>query len=475
MHRSLQSSYPLWVAVFFITAVFLLGGGARADIQSLVILRPLAVLCMGFALWGITKEQVAAVRTPLILGALVPLIMVVQLIPLPPAIWTNLPGRELYAQTSLLVGIEQPWRPISLVPSRTWNSLFAWIVPITVLLLVARLNREQRFALLPALIGLGLMSGVLGLAQVIGAPDGPLYLYEITNNASAVGLFANRNHQAALLACLFPMLAVYASIDHSSTERVQLKSILCGSIALFVLPLLLVTGSRGGLILGVIGLLAGGLLYRRPRTRPIKGKSRRHFDLRYIVVGVVIALMAGVTVVLSRAQALERLLLKDETEELRLQLLEPIGQMIKTYFPIGTGFGTFPDVYKAHEPFDLLTVAYVNHAHNDLLEFILEGGIAAAVVMLVGCALWALGIARLRTGYGEQGRTSLFGRLGAALILIMGIASIVDYPLRVPSMSVVFVLATMWMAFGVKSPIARRDEFEASSDPALKPSTGMEF
>src|SRR3546814_18783044 len=74
------------------------------------------------------------------------------------------------------------------------------------------------------------MSGGLGLAQVIGPRDGPLYLYEITNNGSAVGLFANRNHQAALLACLFPMLAVYASIDHPSAERMRLKFALCASV-----------------------------------------------------------------------------------------------------------------------------------------------------------------------------------------------------------------------------------------------------
>src|SRR3546814_4835809 len=116
---------------------------------------------------------------------MVPLIMILQLVPLPPAIWTELPGRELYASAAPLAGIEQPWRPISLVPFRTWNSLFAWLIPITTILLIARLGREQRLALLPVLIGLGLMSGVLGIAPAIGPRDGTPYLYELPKNGSA--------------------------------------------------------------------------------------------------------------------------------------------------------------------------------------------------------------------------------------------------------------------------------------------------
>ena len=464
MPRSIQNSYPLGVAVFFLAAVFLMGGGARADIQSLVILRPLVVICLGVALWGVTKEQLAAMRVPLLLGAMLPLLMILQLIPLPPAVWTILPGRDLFAQAAVLTGIEQPWRPISLVPYRTWNSLFACLVPLTALLLIARLSREQRFTLLPVLIGLGLVSGLLGLAQAVGSPEARLYFYEITNNGSAVGLFANRNHQAALLACLFPMLAVYASIDEQSPERWRLKALLWAGAALFILPLLLVTGSRAGLVLGLIALLAAALLYRRPRHYVPRRRWRHRFNVRYAVGAGAILLLGGITAVFSRAKAIERLLMKDETEELRIQLLEPIWKMIQTYFPFGIGFGAFPDIFKVHEPFHLLATAYVNHAHNDLLEFVLEGGLPAAIILFVGVMVWVVGVARLRAAEGDIGRSVLFGRLGAAIIIILAAASIVDYPLRVPSISVVFVIAMIWMAFGARSSISHQARGEAARD-----------
>src|SRR3546814_782372 len=154
--------------------------------------------------------------------------------------------------------------------------------------------------------------------------------------------------------------------------------------------------------------------------------------------------------------------MKDETEELRLQLLQPIWEIIGTYFPFGAGLGTFPDVYKVHEPFELLSVAYVNHAHNDLLEFVLEGGLAAVVVLLIGIVAWVIGVTRLRSGEAEVGRSILLGRLGAAIILILGIASIVDYPLRVPSLSAVFIIAMIWMAFAARPSISREVRDDAA-------------
>lgn len=454
---SVKTSYPMWLAVFFLAAVFLMGGGARSDIQSLVILRPLAAICMGVALWGLSRDAAASVRVPLLLALIIPLIMVFQLIPLPPAIWTSLPGRDFYAEAAPLAGIEQPWRPISLVPYRTWNSLLAWLVPITMVLLAARLGREQRYNLLPALIAMGLFSGIVGLAQIVGSANGPLYLYRITNNGSAVGLFANRNHQAALLACLFPMLAVYASIKSRSLERARMKSALCACIALFIVPLILVTGSRAGLALGLVGLLSAALLYRSPYPRQRKGLSRFHrFKLRYVIGALAVVCLGAATALLSRARVFDRLLTEDETEDLRLQVLDPIWQMIQTYFPFGIGFGAFPDVYKVHEPFELLATTYVNHAHNDLLEFILEGGLLAVAALFIGVAAWLFRVWRLHSAEREDGRAILFARLGSAVTLLLALASLVDYPLRVPSLSAVFAIAVIWMAFGAGSSNTRR-------------------
>ncbi|MEI9928771.1 MAG: hypothetical protein WDN44_15190 [Sphingomonas sp.] len=61
-----------------------------------------------------------------------------------------------------------PWRPISLTPDRTWNSLIALLTPLCVLVAYAGLRDDQRKAILPVLIGLAFLSALLGIAQISG-------------------------------------------------------------------------------------------------------------------------------------------------------------------------------------------------------------------------------------------------------------------------------------------------------------------
>ena len=49
----------------------------------------------------------------------------------------------------------------------------------------------------------------------------------------------------------------------------------------------------------------------------------------------------------------------------------------KAYMPFGSGVGTFVSVYPGFEPaHDAISNVYANHAHNDLLEVWLEGGVS---------------------------------------------------------------------------------------------------
>ena len=45
----------------------------------------------------------------------------------------------------------------------------------------------------------------------------------------------------------------------------------------------------------------------------------------------------------------------------------------------------------------------------------------------------------------QQSRTIAFGRLGAVMILLLLLASLVDYPLRVPIISMLFAIACGWL------------------------------
>lgn len=450
--KGARAGLPFWLTATYFVLVMFMGGGARSDVQSLVILRPISAIMLGYALWGLTWDQVRPYRLLVFFLVVVALFVGAHLIPLPPQIWMQLSGRDVIAAVDQAARIDMAWRPISLAPSQTWNALYALVVPFAMLALMLRLTRDERFSLIPLLILIGLFSGFMGLLQVIGARDGPLYFYSITNYGSAVGLFANRNHQAVMLACLFPVLAVYASTGLNTVEQFRLRGALAGGAALFLVPLLLVTGSRIGLVVGLVGLLLSALLYRQPQfARSAKRKIRR-FNLGYLVAGALVFGIAVLTFLMSRAEAFDRLLTGDGAEDLRFAVWPVILEMSEKYFPIGSGIGTFVEAYQIDEPLLLLDQEYLNHAHNDWLEILLTGGAVAALLAGVATVAWIRSAYLLLASSGGHRRDVVLGKLGASIILMLALASFGDYPLRAPSLTAMFVIAAVWMTGGRLSP-----------------------
>ncbi len=451
MARAAQSWKTIalfWVLVSFIAVTFLLGGGSRADIQSLVILRPLAVIVCGVGLWSLSWDHVRTHRFLFAMAGGIYLFVALHLIPMPPALWGLLPGREIVAEIDRVAELGVVWRPISMVPAATWNALFALFVPLAVLILGVQLSRDQLFQLLPVILALGLLSGFWGLLQAIGPADGPLYLYRITNHGAAVGLFSNRNHQAILLACLFPMLAVFASAGVQSGDGAKFKGGIALAAGAVLVPLLLVTGSRAGLAAGVLGLLSVLVLYRKPIITVAKKRKTATFDARVLIGAAAVFGLGAMTVLMARAEAFLRLAAPDQTEELRFQIWGPITDMAWKYFPIGSGVGSFVEVYQIDEPNGMLGLSYVNHAHNDWLELFMTAGLPGLVILGIAIVAYVRAAMSLVQAKRETSRGILFAKLGAVIVTILALGSIADYPLRVPSLSAVLMIAILWMAEG---------------------------
>jgi hypothetical protein len=439
------AAVPFWALVAFLILAFFTGGASRGDAQSLIILRPAAVIVCGIGLWSLSWEHVKAYRFLFGMAAAIFALVLSHLIPLPPSVWGALPGRGIITEIDKVAELGAVWRPISMVPSATWNALYSLFVPLAVLILGAQLSREDRFKLLPWVLGLGLFSGLWGISQVIGDPQGPLYLYRVTNNGAAVGLFANRNHQAILLASLFPMLAVYASTSVRSEEQAGVRLWLAIGAGFVLVPLLLVTGSRAGLILGVVGLLSTLLVYKRPSDLTPKKRKGGKLDLRYAAAGFGVLCLGALTIIMSRAEAFQRLFATDEADP-RFQLWPYLPPIAWKYFPLGSGIGSFVEVYQIDEPYELLSPEYFNHAHNDWLEVYMTVGLPGLI--LLGITIYAVfqtSWILFRTPI-EAGRDVRFARLGAIVILILALGSIGDYPLRTPTLAAVFAVAVLWLA-----------------------------
>lgn len=438
----------VWALGLLLASACALGGSARADVASLMLLRPLGIVLLGFGLARLTRDDLGAYRFPFLMAALMVAWLALQLAPLPPALWQALPGRELVAEIDRAAGLKDVWRPISLAPDATMNAFFALLAPIGVLVLGSKLDAHAHYAVLVLILLIGACSALLGLLQTLSDPYGALYPYRITNNGSAVGLFANRNHQALLLALLLPMLALAARL----TSRPSLKfiAILTG---LILLPLILVTGSRSGVVCALIALAAipfilmgaqpAGEATRRPSSG---GKSDLRRSHRLALIIIAAGALVALTVWQGRDAAWDRLLATTPVEELRVAIVPVLIPIIGAYSPFGSGTGSFVSVYQIHEPDQLLASFYVNHAHNDWLEVVMTDGLPGAVFLLVAAlAFLAAAYRAFRPGQAFTAQTG-FARLGLVIVMLSAVASLTDYPLRTPALACLFALAVLWVA-----------------------------
>lgn len=436
--------------VLLILICFLGGGGARGDILSLLYLRPAAVaLAIGFILLG--RGDYAAVRMPLaVLGSLAA-VMAIQLVPLPPALWTTLPGHGQFAEAAAIAVRPQPFRPISISPELTWNSLCALIIPAATLLGYAAVDDATRWRIVPILLGIALVSAAVGIGQVAQGPSSPLYLYRVTNDTMAVGLFANRNHAATLLVLCFPLLGAFWLGNRAQARKPLPLAISAAGVAAFLIITIAIIGSRAGFIFMLISIAATLLFLLFVRSRNPRQSPGRDDRRLWIVGGIAAAVVLIGAIVLTGGQgsnAIARLARTHAGGELRIDALPSLLELARAYVPWGSGFGTFDPAYRIVEPAAHIDQYYLNHAHNDVLEVLITGGVLGVIVTLAGCGAVIMWTVRLAQAGRSGSRFGLLGWAGLAIILILLSWSVVDYPLRVPSLAALLALAVAWLGSG---------------------------
>lgn len=444
----------LWVPLAFLTIVFLLGGGSRSDIASLPVLRGVAVLFAFWAALQLRRDDWRRIRVPLTLMLLLILWMVLQLVPLPPGIWHGLPGRDVFATIDRLTGQGELWRPLSFTPSQTLNALLAMTVPIAALLLAAQIRSEDYPRLIEAFILIACVSALLGLIQILSGPASPAYLYRITNQDSMVGLFSNRNHHAIFLACIIPLVAMMLRDEFMRKRKRTLVRVGLALSGCLLTILTILIGSRGGLVAGVASfVIAYAMVAGAVRMPDVSGKSSRlsavpsryaHW-LLYAPPALLALSVGAASLFSSRTTALTRFMDQSAGDDLRVSAWPTVQSMIETYWVAGSGFGSFAGAYRMFEPDSLLRDAYFNHAHNDWAEAILTGGLPFALIV-VAAILWfarasaARGARNLVKGYRGDFRLPIL-----TVTVLLAATSLIDYPLRVPSIQVLAIFLVLFL------------------------------
>lgn len=439
------SDRPSLIAyICFLAVTAVAGGSSRFDAASQPLIRLAAIVLIGFLIWQPRRRAARDCRPALLfLGAAV-LAVIVQLIPLPPGLWAILPGHAPYLEAARAAGEAQPWRPINLVPERGWNALFALLPPGAALLAATRLASRSQARVLAAWIVIALASALIGLAQISSADDSALRFYASPTPGTALGIFANRNHEALFLCCGVAMFAAWWSTSTAvSTTALRIRGLLATTGIIFLFLMIFCTGSRAGLGLGIVALLCSIPLAWSGARRTAAAMNPRQIRFMVTIAGLVLLSLVGMALAFGRAEGVARLMVINPADDVRFTLLRPLRHMIATFFPIGAGFGSFDLVYRGFEPFENLAPTLMNEAHNEYMQLMLEGGALGLLLILFVLYWWFTAAFRLARNRNRDSATML-GWLGIAMLLFVLLASLVDYPARTPLVMVLAAQSAAW-------------------------------
>lgn len=451
--RGLRGQYYLALGLTLVVAVAALGGASRADELQQSLVRLIAIIAIASAFWPLEPEAFRDGTRPFAFLAAIYLLLLLQLVPLPPDLWARMSGRAIYAAVADQTGSVM-WRPWTISPDLTLNAIAALLPATAAVILALALGFDQRMLVARLVVAIACLSSVLGLLQ-FAAGGSVLHLFRTTSEGSAVGLFANRNHQAVLLACALPLLAATSSIrlrrNQGSPWRITGTALVVGAILLIGLA---ATGSRMGILLGLIGLCGAAviILVTIDRKRSMAWNTTRVWATG---VGLFIAVLAGVSILLLRSGAAARLA-SEPVDHTRLAALRPMLHAAHAFMPFGSGFGTFQPAYQQFEPAALLSTIYLNQAHNEPMQLVIEGGVPALALLLLFLGWWFQAVIRTVSQPGSISRRGL-GLAMAVATFIMLLSSLVDYPLRTPLLSAVFGIACVELFRSTRRPSARHD------------------
>ena len=487
LYRSFELASPLfYLTALVMVASLVLGGGTRSGFISDALLQLTAIPLLLFALWKLVDVPITRqMRLALFFCLAVAGLPLLQLIPLPPWLWTALPARGPSAAAFEILGETKPWMPISVAPEATWLSALSLIPPLAIFIATLLLSYRERRWLSLVVLAVGVVSVFVGLIQVAQGPESPLRFFAITNPTEAVGFFANRNHFAALAYTL--MLFAVAWAVHAATalavrlQRRQYEAMpILAAIGGFTVLVLFLAGeamarSRAGLGLtmaALFGALALGLPNQRfSPTFTVRGLFSR-FTLERLLSGLTPTKLLIAAIALSATFSLQYALFRiqerfeaDPVSDARAVFIPNTIEAAKAYMPFGSGLGTFVSVYPLFEkPEDTLANTYANHAHSDALEAWLEAGLLGLVLMGVFVS-WlvfrSLAVWRSSPPLGASELDWSLARAAPIIVALVLAHSLLDYPLRTGAIMAIVAFAC---ALLIEPPAGTepREDFQAA-------------
>jgi O-antigen ligase len=304
-------------------------------------------------------------------------------------------------------------------------------------------SQARNLALIFSVYGAALAS--FALIQGISSNGKLFWLRQPRSGGWIYGPYVNHNHYAGLMEMLVPIPLVLSLTRLASTRSRNMAA----AAAAVMVGTIFLSGSRGGMLAIVVELIILAVLLVKQK-RGVRTA---------IGIGVFLAIVLGLLTWVGGGELSKRIasvgpshfeLSSDvrsyiNRDGLRMFLKKPI---------LGWGLGTFPVVYPQFRTF--YTNFFVNEAHNDYLQLLVEMGLLGFGTMIwFVLTMFLRATKKIGNWAGDiSGAVTLACLLGLSGILVH---SAVDFNLQIPANAALFfVLCTVAAAEPFAQPARKK-------------------
>jgi O-antigen ligase/tetratricopeptide (TPR) repeat protein len=446
---------------------------------SLAVMETASLVALSMYLHGTAKSGAALYRIP----GIVPLLLLLaylclQLVPLPAGVI-----RLISPQTYSLYGTSAPavgqagWRPLSINARATVMELFRLASYAAFYILTVQLL-SRRDLLKRTVAAIAIFGAVLSLFAILQQvlSNGRIYwIRELTQGGAFFGPYVNRNHFAGLMEMIFPVvfcLFLFHKPDFSGgsfRERISgifdgemaNVSILLGFSAVLIGTSVFLSLSRGGVVSLSLSMLVMSILLMR------REKKRKQIRLFILILSLVVLCVGwfGWKPIIERFEPAGR----SEISDLRVSIWKDSVGIIKDFPVVGTGFGSYVNIYPKYR--SIFDDELLNHAHNDYIELLADGGVIASA--LFGWFLFEVLLTSYRAFARRRELYSIYVFTGSVTGLVSILFhSVVDFNLQIGANGLYFFFL-LGLAVSAAHTRMREGLGETSLGKRVRPLPGL--
>jgi len=321
--------------------------------------------------------------------------------------------------------------------------------------------QARRLAFVFSIYGAALASFALlqGMAS-----NGKLYWMRTPRMGGQIyGPYVNHNHYAGLMEMLVPIPLVL-SVSHLASSR---QRMLAAATAAVMASTIFLSGSRGGMLALVIELLIFAVVLIRQQ----RGFRTAVSVAAFLLIVISLLTWVGGGELSRRVSSISTETRSEITGGMRLTIDRDALHMFSKKPVLGWGVRAFPVVYPQFRSF--YTNFFVNEAHNDYLQLLVEMGLLG-----FGAMLWFLivvyrrAVIKIKDWTSDvSGAVTLACMLGCSGILVH---SAVDFNLQIPANAALFyVFCTIAAADSFAQPARKRRPIPTPQTEEVLPASEM--